>query len=96
MPLTPEQIAIIRKKEAAKPDVLKRDNLTNYREGYFFITLNTRNESPILSTIEGEVGMPAGSPNAPHCKYTPLGAKVKRCGRRYQTFIQLLLSLLPK
>lgn len=77
MPLTPEQIAIIRKKEAAKPDALKRDNLTNYREGYFFITLNTRNESPILSTIEGEVGMPAGSPNAPHCKYTPLGAKVK-------------------
>lgn len=77
MPLTPEQIAIIRKKEAAKPDALKRDNLTNYREGYFFITLNTRNESPILSTIEGEVGMPVGSPNAPHCKYTPLGAKVK-------------------
>ena len=77
MPLSPEQIAIIRKKEAAKPDALKRDNLTNYREGYFFITLNTRNESPILSTIEGEVGMPAGSPNAPHCKYTPLGAKVK-------------------
>ena len=69
MPLTPEQIAIIRKKEAAKPDALKRDNLTNYREGYFFITLNTRNESPILSTIEGEVGMPAGRPNAPHCKY---------------------------
>ncbi len=31
MPLTPEQIAIIRKKEAAKPDALKRDNLTNYR-----------------------------------------------------------------
>ena len=86
MPLTPEQIAIIRKKEAAKPDALKRDNLTNYREGYFFITLNTRNESPILSTIEGEVGMPAGSPNAPHCKYTPLGAKVKEMWETIPSF----------
>ena len=86
MPLTPEQRAIIRKKEAAKPDALKRDNLTNYREGYFFITLNTRNESPILSTIEGEVGMPAGSPNAPHCKYTPLGAKVKEMWETIPSF----------
>ena len=86
MPLTPEQIAIIRKKEAAKPEALKRDNLKNYREGYFFITLNTRNESPILSTIEGEVGMPAGSPNAPHCKYTPLGAKVKEMWETIPSF----------
>lgn len=73
--LTEAQLAKIRAKEAATPDALKRDALTNYREGYFFVTLNTRDYAPILSTVKGSVG--AQGPNAPHCEYTTLGQKVK-------------------
>lgn len=73
--LTPEQLAKIRAKEAATPDALKRDALTDYREGYFFVTLNTRDYAPILSTVKGTIG--AQAPNAPHCEYTALGRKVK-------------------
>lgn len=74
MPLTPEQIAKIRQKEATTADALKRDPLTDYREGWFFVTLNTRGEAPILSTVEGRVG--ATGADAPHCRYTELGEKV--------------------
>lgn len=73
--LTEAQLAKIRAKEAATPDALKRDALTNYREGYFFVTLNTRDYAPILSMVKGSVG--AQGPNAPHCEYTTLGQKVK-------------------
>lgn len=78
--LTPEQLAKIRAKEAATPDALKRDALTDYREGYFFVTLNTRDYAPILSTVKGAIG--AQAPNAPHCEYTTLGQKVKEVWER--------------
>ena len=42
MSLTPEQLAKIQQKESTLPDALRRDALTNYREGYFFVTINTR------------------------------------------------------
>ena len=41
MSLTPEQLAKIQQKESTLPDALRRDALTNYREGYFFVTINT-------------------------------------------------------
>lgn len=56
--LTAAQIAKIRQKEAATPDALKRNPLSNYFEGYFFVTLNTRGEAPILSEVVGKVGAP--------------------------------------
>ncbi|MGM9697324.1 MAG: hypothetical protein ACI3Y0_01590 [Prevotella sp.] len=71
---TPEQIAMIRKKDAALPDALKRDESINYYEGYFFLTLNTRGESPILSTVCGRVG--GEGVDAPHCEYTAVGRGV--------------------
>lgn len=74
MPFTPEQLAKIRQKEATLSEAHKRDPLTNYFEGYFFVTLNTREEAPILSTIEGRVG--AQGNDAPHCKYTKVGMGV--------------------
>ena len=46
---------MINKKAAATPDALKRDSLSNYLEGYYFVTLNTRGESPILSSVEGTI-----------------------------------------
>lgn len=73
--LTPEQKAKIQQKEASMADALKRDALTNYREGYFFVTLNTRGESPILSSVVGKLG--GSGKDAPHCEYTELGKKVK-------------------
>lgn len=73
--LRPEQIAKILKKDSETPDALKRDPLTDYYRGYFFVTLNTRNESPILSHIAGHIG--GTGADAPHCEYTELGRKVK-------------------
>ena len=55
---------------------LKRSTSTNYYEGYFFITLNTRDYAPILSYISGRPDAPEGAPDAPRCEYTELGRKV--------------------
>lgn len=82
--LRPDQIAKIRKKEAEMPDALKRDPLTDYYGGYFFVTLNTRNESPILSHIAGHIG--GTGADAPHCEYTELGRKVKEVWERNPKF----------
>lgn len=76
MPLTPEQLAKIAQKDAALPTALKRNATTNYYEGYFFITLNTRNYAPILSFITGRPDAPDDAPDAPACEYTELGRKV--------------------
>ena len=80
--LTAAQIAKIRQKEAATPDALKRNPLSNYFEGYFFVTLNTRGEAPILSEVVGKVGVPEGEPDAPHCRYLELGERVRECWLR--------------
>ena len=80
--LTAAQIAKIRQKEAATPDALKRNPLSNYFEGYFFVTLNTRGEAPILSEVVGKVGAPEGEPDTPHCRYLELGEKVRECWLR--------------
>lgn len=76
MPLTPEQLAKIAQKDAALPAALKRNATTNYYEGYFFITLNTRNYAPILSFITGRPDAHDDAPDAPACEYTELGRKV--------------------
>ena len=76
MPLTKEQLAKIAQKEATLSAALKRSTSTNYYEGYFFITLNTRDYAPILSYISGRPDAPEGAPDAPRCEYTELGRKV--------------------
>lgn len=76
MPLTKEQLAKIAQKEATLSAALKRSTSTNYYEGYFFITLNTRDYAPILSYISGRPDAPEGAPDAPCCEYTELGRKV--------------------
>lgn len=58
MPLTPEQIAKIRKKEAETPDALKRNPLNKYTEGWFHVTLNVRSEAPVLGHIVGDAEAP--------------------------------------
>ena len=55
---------------------LKRSTSINYYEGYFFISLNTRDYAPILSYISGRPDAPEGAPDAPRCEYTELGRKV--------------------
>lgn len=81
MPLTPEQIAKIRQKEAATPDALKRNPLNAYTEGWFHVTLNVRNEAPLLGYITGDAEAPEGSGNAPHCVLTEIGKGVKDAWR---------------
>lgn len=76
MPLTPEQMAKIAQKEATLSEALKRSTSTNYYEGYFFITLNTRDYAPILSTLIGNPDAEDDSPDAPCCAYTQLGQRV--------------------
>lgn len=93
MAFTPEQLAKIRQKEDSLPAAFRRDTLTNYREGYFFITLNTRNASPILSTLAGSPTAPDGSPDAPRCVYTELGERVKECWNnipKFYPFIEII------
>jgi len=85
MAFTPEQIAKIRQKEAALSDAHHRDPLTNYYEGYFFVTLNTREESPILSTVVGRPGVQTDSPDYPRCVYTELGKGVIESWNRMPT-----------
>ena len=74
MKYTAEQIAMMHLKDAQMKDALKRDPLINYTEGYFFLTLNTRGEAPILSRVVGRVG--GTGADAPHCEYTALGKGV--------------------
>lgn len=81
MALTPEQIAKIRKKEAETPDALKRNPLNKYTEGWFHVTLNTRDEAPVLGYLAGDPDAEDGSRNAPRCVLTELGRKVKECWR---------------
>jgi len=73
--LTPKQKDKIDEKKASLAPALQRDKNIDYTEGYFFITLNTRDEVPMLGTIEGRVG---GTTDAdmPHVKYSELGKKV--------------------
>ena len=76
MSLTPEQLAKIQQKESTLPDALRRDALTNYREGYFFVTINTRGYAPILSYISGRADANDGAEDEPRCVYTGLSGKV--------------------
>ncbi len=77
MPLTPEQIAKIRQKEAETPDALKRNPLNDYTEGWFHVTLNTRGEAPVLGYLAGDPNAEDGSENVPRCVLTELGRKVE-------------------
>ncbi len=77
MPLTPEQIAKIRQKDAATPEALKRNPLSKYTEGWFHVTLNVRGEAPVLGYIMGNAEAADGSENAPRCVLTELGKRVE-------------------
>ena len=72
MPLTKEQLAKIAQKEATLSAALKRSTSTNYYEGYFFITLNTRDYAPILSYISGRPDAPEGAPSCHAFTCSPL------------------------
>ncbi len=84
MSFTPEQIAKIRKKAEQMPDALKRDANVNYYEGWFFVTLNTRDGVPVLCTCEGDVHIADGVPGAPHCAYTEVGKGVIEAWHKMQ------------
>lgn len=82
MAYTPEQIAMIRKKEACLSPAHRRDPLTQYTEGYFHVTLNVRDGAPILGYVGGRLGEPTDSPDAPQMFLSELGRKVEECWHR--------------
>lgn len=100
MPLTPEQIAKIRQKEAETPDALKRNPLNNYTEGWFHVTLNVRDEAPVLGYIVGDAEAADDSENAPRCVMTELGKKVEEewrgIGRYYPLCICEEIQVMPE
>lgn len=67
MSLTPEQLDKMSQGKSAAPDALKRGALNDCREGYFFVTLTTKGEAPILCIVERRGVV----------EYTELGKKVK-------------------
>lgn len=91
MPLTPEQIAKIRKKEAETPDALKRDSFSDYTEGWFHVTLNVRGEAPVLGYITGSAEAADGTPDEPRCVLTELGVKVEEVWRTVTDFHPMCL-----
>jgi len=76
MSYTPERIAKIRQKEVETSEGLRRDPNVDYYHGWFFVTLNTRDEVPVLSWCEGDVAKDHGEPGAPRCVYTEVGKGV--------------------
>jgi len=82
MPYTPERIAKIRQKEAETPEALRRDPNVDYYHGWFFVTLNTRGEVPVLSICEGDAQKKEGEKGAPRCVYTKVGRGVLEAWKR--------------
>lgn len=100
MPYTPEQIAMMRKKEAALPDAMRRDPNVNYYEGWFHVTLNTRDGVPVLSICEGDINAADGTADAPRCRLTQLGKAVEKewrnINRYYKYCICDELQVMPE
>lgn len=78
MPLLPEQIAKIRQKETNTPKALQRDPHNGYIEGWFHVTLNTRDDVPVLGYIAGNADAPENDANTPRCVLTELGKGVEK------------------
>ena len=100
MPLTPEQIVKIRQKETETADALKRNPFNDYTEGWFHVTLNTRDEAPVLGYLAGDSDAEDGSENAPRCVLTELGRKVEEewrgIGRYYPLCICEEIQVMPE
>lgn len=86
MPFTPEQIAKMQQKEKSLAPALRRDAHTNYCEGYFHVTLNVRDEAPVLGFLRGCAGVKDGEENAPRVVLSKLGEKVKERWEACATF----------
>lgn len=82
----PKQIAKILQKDASLPATLRRDNHTNNREGYFFVTLRIRDDAPTLNTIIVKFDTLDDSSDAPRCNYTKLGKRVLEVWRNVSTY----------
>jgi len=64
------------------PESLRRDPNVDYYHGWFFVTLSTRDEVPVLSWCEGDVNKGYGEPGAPRCVYTDIGKGVLKAWTR--------------
>lgn len=82
MKYDPKHVAQIQRKQASLKESLHRNPLANYTHGWFFVTLNTRDNVPILSQCVGSPYIPDGNPGAPICKYTELGKMIKEVWER--------------
>lgn len=93
MPLTPNQLYKIQQKEASTPEAYRRDTLTGYFEGFFHVTLNVREEAPLLGIVCGSINAAPDSSDAPHVELTDLGKAVEATWHSipsYHPSVQLL------
>lgn len=72
--MTEEQLYKIQQSQAELPEALRRDDIVNYHEGYFFVTLNVREKSPVLGYIADDF-VPS-----------PLGRDVESCWLKIPEF----------
>ena len=77
MPLTPQQHAMIRWKESSLDDALRRDATKDYFEGWYLVTLNTRNEAPTCGYVVGNIEAEDGSQDAPRVVLSEVGKGVE-------------------
>ncbi|MBQ0088900.1 MAG: hypothetical protein KBT27_06180 [Prevotellaceae bacterium] len=84
--LTPEQIAKIHEKDSQLREGQQRNPLTNYREGYFHITLNVRNKAPMLGWLTGSISKSHENKDTPKIVLTQLGEKVNEAWSRIPLF----------
>ena len=89
MSLKRKQLVMIGRKEAMTKESHRRDPLTNYCEGYFFVTMNVREGGPRLCRVVGSVEARDGEADAPRCVYTDLGARIRECWMNIGSFYAL-------
>lgn len=82
MALTPQQMEMIRWKDSELDDALKRNFLKDYFDGWYHVTLNTRDEAPTCGYVVGDCEAADGSENAPRVVLSEVGKGVDEAWKR--------------
>lgn len=76
----------IKQEQQALPSALQRSSDTDYRSGYFFVTLNVREKFPILGSVRGRYNASTRTADDVHLELTDIGRSVEECWQRIPEF----------